>query len=117
MLVALVILAACSSSDLSINELESVPEKVRGAINSESTLQMITSEKDTYIVFHSTDAASVKLEVTDKILNINFTTSVDENNELKQYVYKLNEGDSDHDTINVSINEEDTYFDGGVTIL
>lgn len=62
MLVAIIILAACNSSKLSISELQSVPSKVQDVINSDSTLQMITSgEKNIYIVFHSTEAVSVEL--------------------------------------------------------
>lgn len=117
MLVAIIILAACNSK-LSISELQSVPSKVQDVINSDSTLQMITNgEKNTYIVFHSTEAVSVELEVTENILNIKFKTTNQENTELKQYVYKLNRGDSEHDTINVLVNEENMPFDGGMTIF
>lgn len=118
MLVTILILAACNSSKLSISELQSVPSKVQDVINSDSTLQMITSgEKNTYIVFHSTEAVSVELEVTENILNIKFNTTNQGNTELKQYVYKLNRGDSEHDTINVLVNEENMPFDGGMTIF
>lgn len=117
MLVAIIILAACNSK-LSISELQSVPSKVQDVINSDSTLQMITNgENNKYIVFHSTGAVSVELEVTENILNIKFKTTNQENTELKQYVYKLNRGDSEHDTINVLVNEENMPFDGGMTIL
>ncbi|AWE07261.1 peptidylprolyl isomerase [Lysinibacillus sp. 2017] len=117
MLVAIIILAACNSK-LSISELQSVPSKVQDVIKSDSTLQMITNgEKNTYIVFHSTEAVSVELEVTENILNIKFNTTNQENTELKQYVYKLNRGDSEHDTINVLVNEENMPFDGGRTIF
>ena len=118
MLVAIILLAACNSSKLSIIELQSVPNKVQDVINPNSTLQMITNgKKNTYIVFHSTEAVSVELEVTENILNIKFNTTNQESTELKQYVYKLNHGDSEHDTINVQVNEENAHFDGGMTIL
>lgn len=118
MLVAIIILAACNSSQLSISELESVPSKVQDVINSDSTLQMITSgEKNTYIVFHSPEEVSVELEVTENILNIKFNTTNRGNTELKQYVYQLHRGNSEHDTINVLVNGENEPFDGGMTIL
>ncbi|MBM7663641.1 hypothetical protein JOC25_000097 [Solibacillus kalamii] len=118
MLVAIIILAACNSSQLSISELESVPSKVQDVINSGSTLQMITSgEKNTYIVFHSTEEVSVELEVTENILNIKFNTTNRGNTELKQYVYQLHRGNSEHDAINALVNEENAPFDGGMTIL
>lgn len=118
MLVTLIILAACNSSELSISEIQSVPSKVQDVIKSNATLQLITNgEKNTYIVFHSTEAVSVELEVTENTLNIKFNTTNQGNTELKQYVYKLNNGDSEHDTINVLVNEENMPFDGGVTIF
>lgn len=118
MLVAIIILAACNSSELSISELQSVPSKVQDVINSDSTLQLITNgEKNTYIVFHSTETVSVELEVTANILNIKFNTTNQGNTELKQYVYKLNRGNSEPDTINVLVNEENMPFDGGMTIF
>lgn len=55
--------------------------------------------------------------MTENILNIKFNTTNQENTELKQYIYKLNRGDSEHDTINVLVNEEITPFDGDMTIL
>lgn len=117
-IVASILLAACTSSQLSISELENVPNKVQDVINSDSTLQMITSgEKYTYIVFHSTEEISVELEVTENILNIKFNTTNQGKTKLKQYVYQLNRGDSEHDTINVLVNEENVPFDGGMTIL
>lgn len=118
MLVAIIILAACNSLQLGISELESVPSKVQDVINSDSTLQMITSgEKNTYIVFHSSEEVSVELEVTENILNIKFNTTNRGNTELKQYVYQLHRGNSEHDTINVLVNGENDPFDGGMTIL
>lgn len=51
MLVAGILLAACNSSQLSISELESVPSKVQDVINSDSTLQMITSGEKTPTLF------------------------------------------------------------------
>ncbi|MER2189308.1 MAG: peptidylprolyl isomerase [Solibacillus sp.] len=118
MLATIIILAACNFSELSISELQSVPSKVQDVINSDSTLQLITNgEKNTYIVFHSTETVSVELEVTENILNIKFNTTNQGNTELKQYVYKLNRGNSEHDTINVLVNEENMPFDGGMTIF
>ena len=118
MLVTIIMLAACYSLELSISELQSVPNKVQDVINADSTLQMITDgEKNTYIVFHSTEAVSIELEVTENILNIKFNTTNQEHTERKQYVYKLNSGDSEHDTIDVLVNEENMPFDGGMTIL
>lgn len=71
MLVAMIILAACNSSELSITEIQNIPNKVQDLINSDYTLQSISDgEKNTYIIFQSTGTVSAELEERGNILNI-----------------------------------------------
>lgn len=112
MLVVTIILAACNSSELSISEIQSVPNKVQDVISSDYTLQRISDgEKNTYIIFHSTGTVTAELEVVENILNIKLDSANQESNELKQYVYKITRGDAEYDTINVLVNGKDTPFD------
>ena len=108
-----IILVACNSSELSITEIQSIPTKVQDRINSDYTLQLISdSEKgDAYIVFQSPGTVTAQVEVRDNILDIKLDSESQENNELKQYVYKITRGDAEYDTVNVIVNGEATYFD------
>lgn len=92
--------------------MENVPQKVQDMINSDDTLQMINSdEKHAYIIFRSTGTATADLEVVENILNIKLATENQEGHDLKEYVYKLTYGDSEHDTIDVLVNGQSTPFD------
>ena len=113
LLVAVIILAACNSSELSITEIQSVPTKVQDRINPDYTLQLINdSEKgDAYIVFQSSGTVTAQVEVRENILDIKLDSENQEKNELKQYVYKITRGDAEYDTVNVIVNGHATYFD------
>ncbi|MFJ7826076.1 peptidylprolyl isomerase [Psychrobacillus sp. NPDC096623] len=112
MLFLSLILAACNSSELSISEIQSVPNKVQKGINSDYTLQLINEGENTaYILFQSKETVTAELEVKDNILNIKLEKSNQENNELKQYVYKLTRGEAEYDTINVLVNGQAMPFD------
>lgn len=112
MLVAMIILAACNSSELSITEIQNIPNKVQDLINSDYTLQSISDgEKNTYIIFQSTGTVSAELEERGNILNIKLNSENQANSELKPYVYKLNRGNAEYDTINVLVNGKETPFD------
>ena len=106
------ILAACNSSELSISEIQSVPNKVQEGVNSDYTLQLINEGENTaYILFQSKGTVTAELEVKDNILNIKLNKANQENNELKQYVYKLTRGEAEYDTINVLVNGQTMPFD------
>jgi len=48
------ILAACNSSELSISEIQNVPNNVQDKINSDYTLQLVNDGENTaYIIFYS----------------------------------------------------------------
>lgn len=112
MLFATLLLAACNSSEVSISEIQSVPNKVQDVINSDYTLQKINDgEKNAYIIFQSTGTVTADLEVKENILNIKLDSTNLENNEIKQYIYKLTRGDTEYDTINVLVNGKATPFD------
>ena len=113
LLVTVIILTACNSSELSISEIQSIPTKVQDRINTDYTLQLINdSEKgDAYIVFQSSGTVTAQLEVRENILDIKLDRENQENNELKQYVYKITRGDAEYDTVNVIVNGQATHFD------
>ena len=113
MIFVTMVLAACNSTELSISEIQSVPKKAQEVINADYTLQLINdSEKgNAYIVFQSTGTVTAEVEVIENILNIKLDSINQENNELKQYVYKITRGDAEYDTINVRLNGQDTHFD------
>ena len=113
LLVTAIILVACNSSELSITEIQSVPTKVQDRINPDYTLQLINdSEKgDAYIVFQSSGTVTAQVEVRENILDIKLDSENQENNELKQYVYKITRDDAEYDTVNVIVNGHATYFD------
>lgn len=107
------ILAACNSSELSISEIESVPTKVQDRINTDYTLQLINdSEKgNAYIIFQSTGTVTAQIEVRENILDIKLDSASQEDNALKQYVYKITPGDAEYDTMNVLVNGQATPLD------
>ncbi|WP_419962309.1 peptidylprolyl isomerase [Psychrobacillus sp. BM2] len=112
MLFLTLILAACNSSELNISEIQSVPNKVQKGINSDYTLQLINEGENTaYILFQSKGTVTAELEMKDNILNIKLDKANQENNELKQYVYKLTRGDAEYDTINLLVNGQTMPFD------
>ena len=111
------ILAACNSSEVSISEIQSIPNKVQDVINDDYTLQLINDgKKNAYIIFQSSGTVTAEHEVIENILNIKLDSANAENNELKQYVYKLTRGDATYDTIDVLVNGESTPFDSATSI-
>lgn len=112
MLFSTLIFAACNSSELSISEIQSVPNKVQEGINPDYTLQLINKGENTaYILFQSKGTVTAELEVKDNILNIKLDNANQENVELKQYVYKLTRGEAVYDTIIVLVNGKTMPFD------
>lgn len=113
MLFVTMIVAACNSSELSITEIQSIPNKVQDRINTDYTLQLIndSEKKNAYIIFQSTGTVTAQLEVRENILDIKLDSTSQENNELKQYVYEITRGDAEYDTVNVLINGQATPLD------
>ncbi|MFJ3386212.1 peptidylprolyl isomerase [Lysinibacillus sp. NPDC086135] len=111
-LLTVFILTACNSSTLSISEIESVPEKVQKVIDEKNTLQLINEvEKDvSYIVFRSKGTVTTGLETEDDTLIIKLDVTNQQDNEIKQHVYKFT-FDSNLDTINIHINGKPTTID------
>ena len=106
------ILIACNSSTLSISEIESFPEKVQKVIDEKNTLQLINEvDKDvSYIVFRSKGTVTTGLETQGETLIIKLDVTNQQDNEIKQHVYKLTL-DSNLDTINIHINGKSTTID------
>ena len=105
------ILAACNSSELSISEIQTVPNNVQDKIDFDYTLQLITDgENMAYIIFHSKGTVTTDLETKGDTLIVKLDSTNKDNNELKQYVYKLTL-DPKHNTIDVLVNGKSTPFD------
>ncbi|MFF2175052.1 peptidylprolyl isomerase [Lysinibacillus sp. NPDC058147] len=105
-------LTACNSSTLSISEIESVPENVQKVIDEKNTLQLI-NEVDmdvSYIVFRSKGTVTTDLETQDDTLIIKLNVTNQQDNTIKQHVYKLTL-DPALDTIDIRINGKSTSID------
>jgi len=119
MFVLAIVLAACSSSELSITEVHKIPPKVQESIDSidtDYTLQLVNDSKTDvkYIIFQSAGTVTAELEEREDILDIKLDTENGGNSELIQYVYKITRGDAQFDTINVKINGQDTPIDNSI---
>src|SRR5690606_41851705 len=94
MFVLAIVLAACSSSELSITEVHKIPPKVQESIDSidtDYTLQLVNDSKTDvkYIIFQSAGTVTAELEEREDILDIKLDTENGGNSELIQYVYKI----------------------------
>lgn len=108
-----IILAACNSPELSITEVQKIPQKLQESIDTDYTLQLVNdSKRDVkYIIFQSAGTVTAELEERENILDIKLDTVNEVNSELKQYIYKITRGDAQYDSINVKINGQDTPID------
>ncbi len=103
------ILAACNSASVNIDQTFDIPDKVQNEINTDYKLQLIKKGINAYIIFHSSEMLTLtEFEVIDGILNINLNTENQENTELKQYVFKMNPGNA---KVEVLVNKKVTPFD------
>ncbi|WOV83794.1 hypothetical protein PGH26_13060 [Sporosarcina jeotgali] len=107
---ALLSLSACAQKKLSFEEVDTVPKKVREAINPDDQLQMINKNgKVSYFVFQSQEDVDASLESVDKTTLIKLDEKDASDNELKQYIYTLTTDDS-VDTIDIKVNGESTPY-------
>ena len=106
------ILASCNSSELSISEIQNVPNVVQDKVNSDYPLQLITDgENMAYIIFHTKGTVTAELETQNNTLIVKLDNTDKDHNELKQFVYKLTWDTTEHDTIDVLVNGKSTPFD------
>ncbi|MEY9970275.1 chaperonin cofactor prefoldin [Lysinibacillus sp. RC46] len=112
MFLTVFILTACNSSTLSISEIESVPEKVQKVIDEKNTLQLINQvdKNISYLVFQSKGTVTTGLETQGDTLIIKLDVTNQQDNAIKQHVYKLTL-DSNQDTIDIHINGKSTTID------
>lgn len=117
MLVVTIIVAACTPSELSISEIQNVPNRIQALIDTDYTLQSIyDSDKDNiYIIFHSTETVTAELDKRENVLNIKLDSVKQEGNALKQYVYKITRGDAEYDTIIILLNGKNTPIDNSTS--
>ena len=106
------ILASCNSSELSISEIQNVPNVVQDKVNSDYTLQLINDDENmAYIIFHTKGTVTAELETQNNTLIVKLDNTDKDHNELKQFVYKLTWDTTEHDTIEVLVNGQSTPFD------
>lgn len=109
MLFFTLILAACNSGSVYIDQTFDIPDKVQNEINTDYKLQLIKNGINAYIIFHSSETLILtELEAIDGILNVNFNTENQGNTELKQYTFKMNPGNA---KVKVLVNGKVTSFD------
>jgi hypothetical protein len=109
------ILSACKSSKLSINEIENAPNNVLDKVDSNLKLQSITDgEKGYYIVFHSSGDVETDLETQGDTVTIKFNVTNLQDDVVKQNTYYLTTR-PEPDVIDVLVNGESIPFDN-VTI-
>lgn len=108
----LLILASCNSATLSIKELESVPKDIQNKLNSSNTLEMIYTKKNiSYIVFRSKGNVLADVEIQGDKLLIKLDVTDEQDDGIKQHIYKLTYDYELVEYINVLINGEPTPFD------
>ena len=106
------ILASCNSSELSISEIQNVPNVVQDKVNSDYPLQLINDDENmAYIIFHTKGTVTAELETQNNTLIVKLDNTDKDHNELKQFVYKLTWDTTEHDTIDVLVNGQSTPFD------
>lgn len=106
-----ILLAACQSApkNVSMSELETVPDGVDKAIDLESSLQLINKgEMTSYIVYQPKGPVTADLEEEGDTVNINFTNEKGDN--IIRHVYELTM-DEKHDTLEVLVNGKPVSFD------
>lgn len=107
---AILSLSACAQKKLSFEEVDTVPQKVKEAINPDDQLQMINKNgKVSYIVFQSQEDVKASLESVDKTALIKLDEVDASDNKLKQYIYKLTTDES-VDTIDIQVNGKPTPY-------
>ena len=105
-------LASCNPLELSISEIQNVPNDVQDKVNSDYTLQLITDgENMAYIIFYTKRTVTADLETKDDTLIVKLENTDKGKNELQQFVYKLTWDTTEHDTIEVLVNGQSTPFD------
>ncbi|WP_404427119.1 peptidylprolyl isomerase [Ureibacillus chungkukjangi] len=103
------ILSACSSSTVSMSEVENVPNKVQTIIDPNLELQLINDgEKESYIIFHSSGDVEFDFTTQDNTVTINFNEN--QNDVEEQNTYYLTT-DSEYGSIEVLVNGERRPFD------
>ncbi|PIC98849.1 lipoprotein [Sporosarcina sp. P29] len=107
---AILSLSACAQKKLSFEEVDTVPQKVKKAINPDDQLQMINKNgKISYIVFQSQEDVKASLEAVDKTALIKLDEVDANDNKLKQYIYTLTTDES-VDTIDIQVNGKSTPY-------
>lgn len=108
---AAVCLTGCNSSTLSFNEIEQVPDEVKERIGADYRLQLIhKDEKGSYIVFHSDQTVTKKVEAVGDTVSILFDEVSPQKDSMKQYVYYLTR-EEEHEVIHVLVNGKEMAFD------
>ena len=60
-------ISSVNSSEVSISEIQSIPNQVQDVINDDYTLQLINDgKKNAYIIFQSSGTVTAELEVIEK---------------------------------------------------
>lgn len=108
-----VLLSGCISNEpeLSLSELEKVPDNIKVLIEPTFTLQLIDEgEGIAYIVYQTNGTVATDLETREDKVNVKLNVSNNNNADSKQHVYKLIL-EANYEIIDVYINGKSTPFD------
>jgi len=110
-LLAILFLSACNSSQLSFSEIENVPDHIQHKVDFNLKLQSITDGGSSYyIVFHSSGDVETNLETLGDTVTINFNETNPQEEGVKQNTFYLTT-DRRHDVIEVFVNDKSMAFD------
>lgn len=111
-LFVILFLSACQQeATLSISEVESVPDHIQEAVQSEERIQFVQEEAYAYyIAFRSAGSVEAGLETEDDTLFIQFEETEVQGEAEQQYTYLLNTK-PEHEVLDVQVNGESVPID------
>ncbi|MFJ7737723.1 hypothetical protein ACIQ2D_15525 [Lysinibacillus sp. NPDC097287] len=113
MLVVVLALTACNS-ELAITELNSVPKKLQKVLDQlrmDDYIQLVNDgEEIAYIAVNTKGTVTASVESNDDKIFVNIEEVEGQNEEIKQYIFKLTK-DKDYEYMYLNKNGEEIPFD------
>lgn len=107
-----VLLVGCSSEQLSVVEVQSVPGEVQDVIDLDAGLQLIQDgEEVKYILYKNHKVVTADVQLDGDTLKVMLTHHEDERSGEVQYMFKVTDGKAKYEAINVFIDGEEATFD------
>lgn len=110
------VVAACTTSEASVKEIERVPKKIEEFLQSDDTIQFVQSGKNKYyIILSSAKKIEASVEEKDGTLYISFDESGDAIDRETKHVFELNDS-SRTDTFDIIMNGESVTIDSFIIL-